>query len=98
MSLFMNPYSTQEVSEQRLDLAQVQFDAMSTSFNTMLRSCMEKCIPHEYGEADLNKGEMCCIDRCIAKIHYANRLVGGLAQARNVGPDHLKHYERFKKE
>ncbi|SCU93419.1 LAFA_0F16314g1_1 [Lachancea sp. 'fantastica'] len=98
MSLFINPYASQEVDEQRMEMAQVQFDAMATSFNAMLRSCMKKCIPHEYGEADLNKGEMCCIDRCIAKVHFANRLVGGLAQARNVGPDHLKHYEQFKKQ
>ncbi|CAR23689.1 Mitochondrial import inner membrane translocase subunit TIM12 [Lachancea thermotolerans] len=96
MSMFLNPFNAQEVDERKLELAQVQFDAMSTSFNMMLRGCLEKCIPHEYGEADLNKGEMSCVDRCIAKIHYANRLVGGLTQARNVGPDHLRHYEHFK--
>lgn len=95
--MFLNPYANQEVDEQKLNIAQVQFDAMNASFGAMLRACQEKCIPHEYGESELNKGETCCTDRCIAKIHYANRLIGGLAQARGVGPDHLRHYEAFKK-
>ncbi|SCU92253.1 LAMI_0E09494g1_1 [Lachancea mirantina] len=95
MSMFLNPYASQELSQEKLDIASVQFEAMNTSFNAMLRACLEKCIPHEYGEAELNKGESTCIDRCVAKAHFTNRLVGGFVHARGVGPDRLRHYERF---
>lgn len=99
MSLFLNPYSSQEVDQSKLNMAEVQFDAMCTTFNTMLRSCLEKCIPHdEYGESELNKGEMTCIDRCVGKIHYSNRLIGGFVQSRGFGPEsHLSHYQEFQK-
>lgn len=99
MSFFLNPYGSQNISQERLNIAEVQFDAMCTSFNTMLYSCLEKCIPHdEYGEGDLNKGETCCIDRCISKIHYSNRLMGGYLQTRGVSPETiLNYYELYKK-
>jgi len=42
----------------------------------MLRSCRNKCIPEEYGEADLNKGEMVCVDRCVAKYYATNLKIG----------------------
>lgn len=42
----------------------------------MLKSCRNKCIPDEYGEADLNKGEMMCIDRCVAKYYKTNLKIG----------------------
>ena len=99
MSYFLDPYSSQTVDEEKIKIAQVQFDAMNTTFNTMIRSCLEKCIPHdEFGESDLNKGEMCCIDRCVAKIHLSNRLIGSFAQSRGFTPDrHLPVYENIKK-
>ncbi|CAH02458.1 Tim12p [Kluyveromyces lactis] len=96
MSLFLDPYSAQTVDEEKIGIAKVQFDAMNTTFNTMLRTCLEKCIPHdEYGESDLNKGEMCCIDRCVAKIHLSNRLIGGFAQSRGFTPERHLPYDRF---
>ncbi|AET38973.1 Tim12p Ecym_3492 [Eremothecium cymbalariae DBVPG len=100
MSLFLNPYGSQEVDQAKLDVAEVQFDAMATTFNTMLNTCLEKCIPHdEYGEADLNKGEMSCIDRCIAKIHYTNRSIGAFVQVKGFTPQRfLPHYNKFNSE
>ncbi|QLQ78896.1 hypothetical protein HG537_0B02440 [Torulaspora globosa] len=98
MSLFVNPYSAQEVRQEKIDIAEVQFNAMNVTFNNILQTCLEKCIPHDiYSESDLNKGEMCCIDRCVAKMHYSNRLIGALVQARGFAPDtHLPHYDNFK--
>lgn len=97
MSLFLSPYAGQEVSQERLDMAMVQFEAMNATFNTMLETCLEKCISHDvYSEAELSRGEMCCIDRCVAKIHYSNRLIGAYAQSRGFNPQtHLPHYEKF---
>lgn len=98
MSLFVNPYGSQEVRQEKIDVAEVQFNAMNVTFNNILQTCLEKCIPHDiYSESDLNKGEMCCIDRCVAKMHYSNRIIGALVQARGFGPDtHLAHYDKFK--
>ena len=33
---------------------------------------MKKCIPAEYREGDLNKGESVCLDRCVAKFFEVN--------------------------
>lgn len=33
---------------------------------------MKKCIPGEYREGDLNKGESVCLDRCVAKFFEVN--------------------------
>lgn len=98
MSLFVNPYSAQEVRQDKIDIAEVQFNAMNATFNNILKTCLEKCIPHDgYSESDLNKGEMCCVDRCVAKIHYSNRLIGAFVQTKGFGPEtHLPHYEKYK--
>ena len=98
MSFFLNSLrGNQEVSQEKLDVAGVQFDAMCSTFNNILSTCLEKCIPHEgFGEPDLTKGEHCCIDRCVAKMHYSNRLIGGFVQTRGFGPENqLRHYSRF---
>ncbi|CAI4262812.1 ASG_G0003020.mRNA.1.CDS.1 [Saccharomyces cerevisiae] len=98
MSFFLNSLrGNQEVSQEKLDVAGVQFDAMCSTFNNILSTCLEKCIPHEgFGEPDLTKGEQCCIDRCVAKMHYSNRLIGGFVQTRGFGPENqLRHYSRF---
>ena len=39
-------------------------------------SCHAKCISPRYAEADLNKGESVCVDRCVAKFFEVNRKVG----------------------
>ncbi|CCK72327.1 Tim12p KNAG_0J02480 [Huiozyma naganishii CBS 8797] len=90
MSVFLNGFnnnSGQEVSREKLSLAEVQFDAMNTTFNNILDTCLQKCISTEgYSEGDLTKGEMCCIDRCVAKMHYANRLIGAYVQTKGWSP------------
>ncbi|GCE99123.1 TIM22 complex subunit [Zygosaccharomyces mellis] len=100
MSYLLNPFAGQEVNPERLEIAQIQYDAMNHTFNNILYSCLEKCIPHEgYGEGELNKGEMSCIDRCVAKIHFSNRLIGAYVQTQGFGPvTHLPHYEKLKKD
>lgn len=93
MSLFLNGYqgvTSGTVDTEKLDTAGIQFDAMCATFNNILSSCMEKCLSHEqYSEGDLTKGEMSCVDRCVKKMHYSNRLIGGYLQSRGVTPDTL---------
>jgi import inner membrane translocase subunit TIM10 len=40
------------------------------------RSCHSKCISARYAEAELNKGESICIDRCVAKFTEVQKKVG----------------------
>lgn len=106
MSFFLKNFDDNlPIDESKVMMASIQFDAMNKSFNTMLYSCMEKCIKHEgYAEGDLTKGEMTCLDRCVAKIHYANRLIGGYLQTQpGFQPQNiLRHYndllEKLEKE
>ena len=41
-------------------------------FNRLSQSCFKKCVPHDYRESDLNKGESVCLDRCVAKFFEVN--------------------------
>jgi import inner membrane translocase subunit TIM10 len=38
----------------------------------LVSSCTKKCIPNDYREADLNKGEGVCLDRCVSKFFEVN--------------------------
>jgi mitochondrial import inner membrane translocase subunit TIM10 len=38
----------------------------------LVETCTKKCIPGDYREADLNKGESVCLDRCVAKFFEVN--------------------------
>jgi import inner membrane translocase subunit TIM10 len=38
----------------------------------LTQSCLKKCIPADYREGDLNKGESVCLDRCVAKFFEVN--------------------------
>lgn len=39
---------------------------------SLLKSCSAKCIDTSYREADLNKGESICLDRCVSKFFEVN--------------------------
>ena len=62
-----------------------------------MKGCQTKCIPDEYAEADLNKGETVCIDRCVAKFMKASRIVGGYAQSIRLDTNNLVVYEDIKR-
>lgn len=38
----------------------------------MTESCTKKCVPADYREGDLNKGESVCLDRCVSKFFDVN--------------------------
>ena len=40
-----------------------------------MQSCTSKCIPQDYRESDLNKGESVCLDRCVSKMFEVNMKV-----------------------
>lgn len=90
MSFFMgnsSQYSQALVDPEKIKLAEIQFTAMSTTFGKVLSTCQSKCIPAEYGESELNTGEQCCIDRCVAKYVKANALIGSNIQFKGFNPN-----------
>lgn len=52
----------------------VRFDhiADSSPIFRVTTLCSAKCIPNDYRESDLNKGESVCLDRCVAKFFECN--------------------------
>lgn len=41
----------------------------------MIAMCSKKCVPQDYREGDLNKGESVCLDRCASKFFEAHQVV-----------------------
>ncbi|KAI5949860.1 TIM12 [Candida jiufengensis] len=98
MSLFLgqaSQYSQVRVDPEKIKLADIQFQAMSYTFNKLLVRCEQKCLVHEYGEGELSKGESECIDRCVTKYVKANLIIGEHFQkqridAFNTMPEYIK--------
>ncbi|KAJ5678378.1 uncharacterized protein N7477_004011 [Penicillium maclennaniae] len=59
-------------SEQKLAAAETEVEMISDMFNRLNESCAKKCIPADYREGDLNKGESVCLDRCVSKFFDVN--------------------------
>lgn len=96
MSFFLgnsSQYSYAEVDPEKVKLADIQFSIMSATFNRALAQCEAKCLPHEYGEGDINTGEASCIDRCVAKYVKANALMGQKMQNTLV-PGSMPEYRK----
>lgn len=61
------------------DLAQqLEAEAMADMFNKMVDSCHYKCIAQNYKEAEMNKAESVCVDRCSLKYMEMHDDVGRL--------------------
>jgi mitochondrial import inner membrane translocase subunit TIM10 len=61
---------------------------MLTSTSTairLVRSCTSKCIPSDYRESELNKGESVCLDRCVSKFFEVNVKVSEKMQGEAAG-------------
>ena len=44
--------------------------------SSIVSTCHTKCIAPKYHEADMNKGESVCVDRCVAKYMDVHQRVG----------------------
>lgn len=54
----------------------LELEMMADMYNRMTAACHKKCIPPQYREAELAKGEAVCIDRCVAKYMDVHERVG----------------------
>ncbi|KAF9889934.1 protein transporter tim10 [Aspergillus nanangensis] len=77
-------------SAEKIAAAETEVEMISDMFNRLTESCTKKCIPTDYREADLNKGESVCLDRCVAKffdvnIKVSEKMQGEAAQKQGGG-------------
>ncbi|KAJ2970915.1 hypothetical protein NQ176_g7953 [Zarea fungicola] len=54
-------------SEQKIAAVEGEMRMMADTYNRLQKACQKKCIPTDYREGELNKGESVCLDRCTAK-------------------------------
>lgn len=55
--------------------------------HSLRNSCQKKCIPTDYREGELNKGESVCLDRCTAKFLETSVKISEIMQSQNqAGP------------
>ncbi|AXA52351.1 mitochondrial import inner membrane translocase subunit TIM10 [Malassezia restricta] len=73
--------SASAASSPQLEAATAELDMITDVFNRLVESCHAKCISPRYAEADLNKGESVCVDRCVSKFFAVNAKVGEQMQA-----------------
>lgn len=77
-------------SAEKIAAAETEVEMVSDMFNRLSESCTKKCIPTDYRESDLNKGESVCLDRCVAKFFEVNikvseKMQGEAAANRQAG-------------
>lgn len=66
-----------QLDEEKLKLVQeLEIEMMSDMYNRMTAACHKKCIPPQYSEPELGKGEAVCLDRCIAKYLDVHERIG----------------------
>jgi import inner membrane translocase subunit TIM10 len=61
------------------------FPLTRRSSSRLTESCTKKCIPSDYREGELNKGESVCLDRCVGKFFEVNIKVSEKMQGEAAG-------------
>ncbi|KAJ8084276.1 protein transporter tim10 [Marasmius tenuissimus] len=72
------------INNEKIEMAITELDTVTDFFNRMVSSCHSKCISQRYQDAELTKGEMVCIDRCVAKYNEVQKKVGEKIQSRGA--------------
>ncbi|KAM3516242.1 hypothetical protein MY11210_000001 [Beauveria gryllotalpidicola] len=82
---FLGMGRPQPTSEEKIDAVVGELRLLSDSLDRLQRSCKQKCIPTDYREADLNKGEAVCLDRCVEKFIGTSMIISGIMQQQGGG-------------
>ncbi|KAI0910385.1 mitochondrial import inner membrane translocase subunit TIM10 [Ustulina deusta] len=70
----------QPSSEEKIAAVETEMKLLGEMANRLTKACQQKCVPHDYREAELNKGESVCLDRCAAKFFDVHLKVSELLQ------------------
>jgi len=85
MSFLFGGGRPQPTSAEKIAAAETEVEMVSDMFSRLTQSCLKKCIPADYREGDLNKGESVCLDRCVAKFFEVNVKVSEKMQGEAAG-------------
>jgi len=85
MSYLFGGGRPQPSSAEKIAAAETEVELVSDMFNRLTHSCVQKCIPTDYRESDLTKGESVCLDRCVAKFFEVNMKVSEKMQNEAAG-------------
>jgi len=85
MSFLFGGGRPQPSSAEKIAAAETEVEMVSDMFSRLTQSCLKKCIPPDYREGDLNKGESVCLDRCVAKFFEVNIKVSEKMQGEAAG-------------
>ncbi|KAI5810350.1 mitochondrial import inner membrane translocase subunit tim10 [Pyronema omphalodes] len=69
---FLGFGGSQRSSAEKIAAAETELEMVTDMFNRLSNSCTKKCIPTDYKEGELNKGESVCLDRCVSKFFEIN--------------------------
>lgn len=72
----MASLTEEQQQKSMLMVAELEIEMMSDMYNRMTQACRLKCIPPNYKESELTKGESVCADRCIAKYLEVHEAIG----------------------
>ncbi|CAK7236908.1 protein transporter tim10 [Sporothrix curviconia] len=74
-------------SAEKIASVESEMKMMSDMHNRLIKMCQSKCVPTDYREAEINKGESVCLDRCAAKFFSVHMSVSEQMQkeAQNRG-------------
>lgn len=53
---------------------------LTRAISSLNKACAKKCIPNNYLEGEINKGEAVCLDRCAAKFFDVHLKVSDILQ------------------
>jgi len=66
-----------QLDESKMKMVQeLEIEMMTDMYARLTAACHKKCIPPKYREADRQKGEAVCIDRCVAKYLEVHERIG----------------------
>ncbi|KAI0397447.1 mitochondrial import inner membrane translocase subunit TIM10 [Xylariaceae sp. FL0594] len=57
----------QPSSAEKIAAVEAEMKLLTEMANRLTKACQKKCVPSDYREGELNKGESVCLDRCAAK-------------------------------
>ncbi|KAH7156383.1 Tim10/DDP family zinc finger-domain-containing protein [Dactylonectria macrodidyma] len=77
---FLGMGRPQPTSEQKIAAVEGEMRMMADTYNRLQKACQAKCIPTDYREGELNKGESVCLDRCTAKFLDTSMKVSEIMQ------------------